>query len=240
MRIDLNHYDPFISFIFDPGIGCLEFVCWQASINRANMIQKSSTFPRTIGGWYTKLDHLKFDVSRLCGITGYICLNPVMSDCLSRSANAVSIIGKGKGTKEENIVVFRHLLIDIDCQRPAEDMSATDEELNRTIAIRDAILSDHPEIADSSIWGTTGNGSYIIVKIEDYPILKGKKLAQSFLRGLAEKYGKKARGDKAYIDTNTYSPVFHAGIPGTFKCKGSHTEERPHRLITVDGVGYTP
>jgi len=234
--IEKEHYDKFINFIFDPSAGCLEFAVWRATITKAGMIEKADRYPRSIVGWFNRLDCLKFEVGRLKDVSAYLSLNPIQPDLLARSNNEVTPIGRGQGTKEENIVAFRHILIDIDCRRPAEGISATDEELSRTIEIRDRILDDYPQIARSSLWGCSGNGAYIVVKIPDYPIRKGKDLAKSMLQTLAEQYGQKNKS-LAFVDTNTFSPVFHLGIPGTYKCKGSSTDERPHRLITVDGIG---
>lgn len=237
MKTESEHYNKFLKFIWDPEIGCHEFVCWKATISKAGMIEKTEKFPRTLGGWFIKQSALKFEVERLKGCNGYLGLNPVSHDLLARSKNEITTIKKGSGTKEENIVTFRHFLIDIDVKRPVDGISATDEELSKTIVIRDNILNDYPTILDNSIWGCSGNGAYIVVKMHDMKIRSGKDYVKSTLRFLADRYGKKSNS-LAYIDTNTYSPTFHLGIPGTYKCKGSSTEERPHRLITVDGVGW--
>jgi len=231
-KSDEIHFKRFIDFVFDPDAGCMEFVAWKACVSRSNLIEKAENYARTIGGWYNRVDSLKFDIGRLNGASGYCSINPIRNDLLARSENAVMTIRKGLGTKEEHILCYRFFLIDIDSER-LEGISATDEELSYAIELRDRILSDHPEIRQASLWGCSGNGAYILTRIPDLEIKQGKNTVKSVLKSLASQYGKKGK-DKAFVDTNTHSPVFHVGVPGTYKCKGTSTEERPHRLITVD------
>lgn len=233
MSLEETHYDRFMKFIFDPSIGCIDFCAWRSMISKYGLIEKNDSFPRTIGGWFDKPSAIKFEVGRLKGVSGYMGLNPVSKDLLARSCNEVKPIQRGNGTKEENIITYRNFLIDIDVKRP-DGISATDEELSKAIVLRNNILSDYKEILDNSLWGCSGNGAFIIVRIDDMPVKQGKITVKQTLRFLASRYGQKSKSD-VYIDTNTCSPTFHCGVPGTYKCKGSSTDERPHRLITVDG-----
>ena len=49
------------------------------------------------------------------------------------------------------------------------DISSTDLELAAAIARRDAILADDPELAAAALWGRSGNGCWILVRLPDYP-----------------------------------------------------------------------
>jgi hypothetical protein len=234
-RLNEEHFNRFIDFIYDPSIGCLEFVAWKADISRSNFIEPATRYPKTIGSWYDRLDSLRCDISRLNGVSGYICVNPVNPDLLARSRNQAAPIRKGQGTKESDIVSYRHFLIDIDTERRS-GISATDIELKRAYNLRDLILEREERIRQGSIWGCSGNGCYILGRIEEPNARVTKDIVQNTLRSLAYTYGKQGR-NKAFIDTQTVESNRHLGIPGTLKCKGAHTDERPHRLITVDGWG---
>lgn len=234
-KLNEHHFNQFLSWIFDPSFSCTEFLVWNAGISRSNHLEKAVKYPKVIGGWYDRLDCLRFDVSRLNDVSGYLSLNPINKEMMAReNSNCARMIRRNEGTKETNILCYRHFLIDIDCHR-LDGVSATDAELATTIEIRDRILEDHPKIRECALWGCSGNGAYIVVRLPDYPVGKTtKNTIKSVLHSLADKYGKVKR-DKAFIDTNTFSPITHIGIPGTYKCKGTYTEERPWRLITVDG-----
>lgn len=235
-RLNELHFNRFLSWIFEPEHACIEFLVWGATISRSNHIEKALSYPKAIGGWYDRLDCLRFDVNRLNDVSGYLSLNPITKDLLCRdNSNKAKIIRKNEGTKEQHIISYKNFLIDIDYQR-IDGVSSTDSEVSETIAVRDRILDEHPAIREAAIWGCSGNGAYIVVRLDEgYPVNKdSKNIIKSILLSLADKYGKIKR-DHAYIDTGTISPITHIGIPGTYKCKGTCTEERPWRLITVDG-----
>jgi len=89
----------------------------------------------------------------------------------------------------------------------------------------------------SAVWGRSGNGAYVLVRSLDYPNdAEHVQLIKSTLDMLAERYGRKGRDD-AFVDTGPGHPCAHVGIPGTLKCKGVSTPDRPHRMVTVDGGG---
>ena len=71
-------------------------------------------------------------------------------------------------TCDADIVCLRWLYLDIDPVRPPE-ISSTDSELDAAVSRRDAILGDHPELAASALWGRSGNGGWILVRLPDYP-----------------------------------------------------------------------
>jgi hypothetical protein len=232
---DEKHFDRFINFVFNPSLGCMEFATWQSNINTNRKIEKSS-YNNMNGGWYNRADFLRADLKRLQGVSGYLSINPVDSEFLARSANEIIRIKKGEGAGENHVVRLRHLSIDIDCQR-LSGTSATNEELGLAIEVRNKILDSCRHIRENSIWGCTGNGGYILLRLgrEGLPNDDtSRETLKAMLRSLADRFGKQGES-RAFVDTNTFFPNVHIGIPGTIKCKGTSTTERPWRLITVDG-----
>jgi hypothetical protein len=71
-------------------------------------------------------------------------------------------------TNDTQIVCLRWAFLDFDAVRAA-DISSTDEELALALAVRDKFLADHPEIRESAIWGCSGNGGWILVRLPDLP-----------------------------------------------------------------------
>jgi len=238
---DEEHFNKFLNFVFDPS-ACMEFISWNSYLDpRTNRIIPS-TIKLVNGGWFDKSTRIRDYARRLHGISGYLTINPVNRDFLARAANTLIRLGKGDATKKENILLIRYLFIDIDVERNVgknTKISSTESELAEAISLRDKILSENQILQNNSIWGCSGNGAYILVKLNDGKGIpntpENEQLVRDTLRRLAEKYGRQGR-DKVHIDTSTpASPSAHIGIPGTMKCKGSNTPERPYRLITVDG-----
>ena len=136
-------------------------------------------------------------------------------------------------TRDADITCLRWLYLDIDPVRPP-DISSTDAELAAALARRDAILADHPELAASALWGSSGNGAWILIRLPDYPNdPPHRALVAEAVGTIARDYSDAA----VLIDTATVNPARLIGLPGTLKAKGSDRPERPWRLVTLDGIG---
>jgi len=58
---------------------CVEFRTWGATFNyKTNRIDRAEKWPRVLGGWFDKSDHLIFECKRLNGISGYVTVNPLI------------------------------------------------------------------------------------------------------------------------------------------------------------------
>jgi putative DNA primase/helicase len=218
----------FLGFLMDPSVGCVEFRAFKADFDRGRMIVKGERFSKTISGWYDDARALVIDAKSLRGISGYLTVNPVQADLLARSYNGASVVKHA--TLDTQIACLRWLYIDIDPVRPA-DISSTDAELALAVACRDRILAEHPEFQPSAIWGCSGNGAWILVRLPDYPPDEQHvDLALQALKSIAAQYAT----DKIEIDPKTRNPSRVMCLPGTLKCKGSDHPDRPWRLVTFD------
>ena len=191
-----------------------------------NDISHSSTF----GGWYDKESDYLIDLQRIDGVSAYVTVNPAKADLLARCNNRLKLIRSGQGTKDEDILAYKRILLDIDPKRDS-GISATDDELAKAIVVRDKILADHPEIAAASIWGKSGNGAWILVRMPDTTWTKGKKLAETFISRISLLY---SIPREVEVDPATINASRVMCVPGTVKCKGSHMPNRPHRMVTLD------
>jgi Primase C terminal 2 (PriCT-2) len=177
---------------------------------------------------------MALDLARVHGVSLYATLNPVRRDLLARNCTGLR---KAKSTtSDEDISILRWILIDADPIRPA-DISSTDEELERARGSRDRLLAQDPEIAASSLSGSSGNGYFLLARIPDYPNdPEHVALVEQFLASLAARYS----DDQVKIDTATSNPSRISALPGTKKCKGSNVPERPHRMVTLDRAAGVP
>jgi hypothetical protein len=154
-----------------PGVGCTELRILRAVVDRRGSIRASESAeggPRgaTLAGWYNDIERLAAHARRLRGVSGYITVNPVTSDLLARSDHLLSRVKHT--TRDCDIVCLRWLFLDIDPVRPP-DISATDAELAAALARRDRVLKAYPELAMAALWGCSGNGGWILVRLPDYP-----------------------------------------------------------------------
>lgn len=238
---DKNTIDRFLQYIMpNPEEGCSLFEVFKSTLNQLNHIVPFTEWNKTMGGYYTKPNDVKIECLRLNGVSAFITVNPVNISLLRRSSNKLKRLGSGMGVSDSDIKCLRHLFIDIDPVRAKghKEDSATHAERDAAITVRDAILAEYSldfGVADGDcLWGCSGNGCYILVRLADLPNdERHKNMVHDILRDLAAKFD----SDKVKIDTKTYNPARVCGIPGTRKCKGTPTAERPWRLGTIDVVG---
>jgi archaellum biogenesis ATPase FlaH len=191
--------------------------------------------PRPIvTGWFE--DHeaavgLALDIdgnSELMARGIYISLNPVNPTLLSRSNNRLR--PKIHATKDENILCYRHLLIDVDPKRPSETNSSHEEHeaaLRKCREIEKVLREEgwpEPILLDS------GNGAYVIHMLPDLSnTLENKDLMKRCLSALNQKFG----DSEVEIDTSVFNPARLVRLPGTLNRKGDETRERPQRRVQI-------
>lgn len=237
---DKDTIDRFLSYLLkDLGRDeCHFFGSYESTIDyKLNRIEPFHEYKKTVGGYFDRIDHIRFECLRLHGSNGFVTINPVVRDKMRLASNHAVIIKGDQGAKNKDVSVLRHLFIDIDPIKPNNHIknSATDAERAATMPVRDQIIADHGDrfdLAASGLWGKSGNGSWILARLPDYPNdEKHAKIVLDVLRSLAARYN----GPHARIDTQTSTPSRVIGVAGTWKCKGPDLPERPWRLATVDG-----
>jgi hypothetical protein len=234
--LDVNAARRFLETLKTPGAGCTELRVLRAAFDRQGRVCRgadsgSGFGGSTLAGWFDDNERLIKEAHRLSGVSGYVTFNPVRSDLLARADNRLT--RARHTTRDADVLCLRWLYLDIDPLRPAE-ISSTEAELAAAISRRDAILGDHPEIALSSAWGSSGNGAWILVRLPDYP--NDPPHSALLARALAT-FDETYSDDSVRIDTATANASRLIGLPGTFKAKGCNRPERPWRRVTLDGIG---
>jgi putative DNA primase/helicase len=216
----------FLSALMAPGT-VLEMRVLHAAFERGYVVA-AQQYSRTLAGWYDGVNNLAVDAGRISGVSAYVTFNPCNPDLLARSDNRLT---KAKhNTKDEDILCLRWLYLDIDPKRLAA-VSSTDSEHAHALKLRDTLLTSEPQFSASALTGSSGNGAYILVRLEDLPNNKGSSdLIARALAALSARYS----NDAASIDVQTKNPSRVMCLPGTIKCKGDHRPERPWRCVTLD------
>jgi hypothetical protein len=207
---------------------CTELRVWRAGWDRHGTgLVPLDRYASTFAAWYDRADMLATDACMLKRLSAYITINPVRRDLMLR---ATEMKKADATTKEVDIKVVRWFYVDIDSVRP-QGISATDVELTRAIELRDQILDDHGW-RGHALWGCSGNGGWILVRVEDRPADDTtKSWATRWLRALDRRY----KSPSVVVDLQTASPSHLMPLPGTVKYKGAASAERPWRPVTWDG-----
>jgi hypothetical protein len=226
----------FLAALGEPRVGCVELRVLRAAFDHQGWVRRGEDLSdhfvgATLAGWFNSNERLIDQARKLRGVSGYVTINPVCADLLSRSDNRV--VRVRHTTRDADIVCLRWLYLDIDPLRPPE-ISSTESELALAIARRDAILGDHPELAASAMWGCSGNGAWILVRLPDY---ENDSVHAAIAARAVSTFDRRYSDNRVRIDTATANPARLIGLPGTVKAKGSNRPERPWRQVTLDGVG---
>lgn len=221
----------FLAAKADPEIGLPELRALHADWSRSgNMIVPADRYSKTIRGWYDDPNALVVDAKSFRGVSAYLTVNLANPALLGRAANRLKVAKQGEATSDAEIVNLRYLYLDCDSKRP-DGISATQAELDAAIDLRDRVLADVPGLAASAIWGCSGNGGWIQIRLPDYPNDAAHiEHCRTFLNLLAKRFNT----DRAHVDVKTHNPSRIAALPGTLKCKGEHLEDRPWRLVTLE------
>lgn len=161
----------------------------------------------------------------------YMTMNPVLPSLIARSENKFSI-GNPPTTTDHEIESRRWFLLDFDPVRPA-GISSTDAEVadakDRAAMVRDWLSSigwPEPAVALS------GNGYHLMYRV-DLPNNDEVRVNIEFAtKMLASLFS----DDKVNVDTTVFNASRVWKVYGTYSKKGSHTEERPHRVAKLEYV----
>lgn len=226
----------FLKHVLEPGY-CCEIRSIGATLRGGNVIE-SQRYASNVGGYFDDVNSIVATVTHFDGVSPYVTCNPVKPDLLARISNRLKVLGKGEATKDEDIAFVRWIPIDIDPVRP-DKISSTDAELGAAVELRDRILSENPVVAESSIWGKSGNGAWIWVRVPDLcndeeDARDTYERVKAFIGYFADKYGDKKAGAKVIIDRKTCNASRIMAFAGVLKCKGEDHKDRPWRLATID------
>jgi hypothetical protein len=209
----------------------MELRVLKADQDRQGRIIPATKYRGTYGGWSDDPDLIARWGSKVERVSAYVTINPVLPALLARSNKLAK---QDKTTSDDEIERLRFTLIDLDPERPA-DISATEAERLAAIECRDDVLASYREIAEASMWGCSGNGGFIVVRLPDYPNdQEHRALIDRFIKSLGHRHDGEYSGVKVNVDPSTVNPARIMALVGTKKCKGESTADRPHRLVTLD------
>ena len=189
---------------------------------------------RTYSGYFKSKELLIEKLSKLNPKANiYFTLNEIEDACYSRSQmNEIISNKKITTTSDANITQRNWLFIDLDAKRPS-DVSSTESEMQHTIIAARKIFKYMRNIGFyDPIVCMSGNGAYLLYKINLPNTDECKDLIKKCLQVLDMWFS----SEFVDIDCSVFNSARIAKIIGTVARKGSNTTERPHRLSKILSV----
>lgn len=191
------------------------------------------TFLTTAAGYFNDAKSASLAIEHLESLRPpavYITLNPVVPALMARAANRIGLRAKST-TTDADIIRRRWILVDIDARRPA-GISSTDGELAEACKLSNILLAELRSLGwPEPLRGMSGNGCYLLFRIDLPNDEETKLLVQAVLKVMAshhDTYG-------AEVDCSTFNAARIVKVLGTVARKGDEltgyegTEDRPHR-----------
>jgi putative DNA primase/helicase len=218
----------FLRAILSPMAGCAEVRILDGNVDpRSGLVIRHDTYKSTVSAWGATAEQIAAEAKRIKEISAYITVNPVKRDLLAR---ADRLVKSRSTTTDADIACLSWLFLDFDVKRP-NGISSTDSEHATAQERLFRFLTDYPAIAASSMWGSSGNGYWLTVRLPDYPNdEEHRNLTARVTDWVSQNYSDAA----VEVDPATKNPARVMPLVGTLKCKGVSTEDRPFRHVTLD------
>jgi hypothetical protein len=188
-----------------------------------------------ISGYYDDPKAFGKDAAIWSGRAGVFCtVNPVSPQVLTREGIKPNRLREHatRTTTDADIAHQHYLLVDIDPVRPKglADQCATHEEHCEASVLQGHIV----RYLAAQGWSApfqmdSGNGAYILVRVDLPNDADTRELLKLCLRALARDFD----CEGAHVDPSTFNASRLMRVPGTMNCKGTPTQERPHRRVCL-------
>jgi phage/plasmid-associated DNA primase len=172
----------------------------------------------------------------------YVTINSTNPRLIARAKNR--LVSNAKSTTSDvDISKLNWLPVDGDPPRPA-GISATDEEhdisISRIRDIRQWLIADQGWPADAFVIVDSGNGGYLLIRIELENNADNSDLVKKCLEALDYLYS----DETFHVDTTSANPARILRVPGTMNAKGDEVGDMRHRMAQIleapDGYEVVP
>lgn len=190
----------------------------------------------TYSGYFTDPEVLAEELQKLSepNANVYVTLN-LLDPSLYNRRQRDQLMKTKTTTSDNDVVSFRHLLIDLDPVRPA-GIGSTSDQLEYAHALAQKIYKALKEQGfEDPIAAMSGNGWHLLYRISLQRTDENKELIKNCLKALDMMFST----DKVKVDTTVYNPARICKLYGTYSRKGADTPETPHRLARIVSEGST-
>lgn len=159
----------------------------------------------------------------------YWTLNDIDESCYSRLQKNKLLYKTKESTSDRDIIGYRFILCDIDCQRPS-GVASSDEELEYAKKKANDVYSFlRNESFSEPIVICSGSGVHLLYRVSLKNTPERQKLVKDFLDTLGMLFS----DERVHIDGVVGNLSRISRLPYFMNRKGSNTKERPHRMAYI-------
>lgn len=187
---------------------------------------------RTVSGYFDGHAKLATAVRDWDGKANiYVTLNPCDPALLARCTNRLQPFAK-QTTSDHEIRARWWLVVDIDPVRPAGICASDEEQRNAGDRANQVFSWLKAEGWPAPVAAGTGNGCYLLYRIDLPNDDTSRNLIERCLKALAFRFD----DEDVKIDTGMFNAARVIRLIGTVNCKGDSTADRPHRRSYLRSV----
>lgn len=184
---------------------------------------------KVYSGYFKDIDTIISQLQSFDNCNIYWTLNDIDESCYSRTQRDKMLPKVKESTSDRDILGYRFILIDIDCERSA-GVAATDEELNYAKKKANEVYAFlRNESFSEPLIICSGSGVHILYRVHLKNTPERQKLVKSFLDALGMLFS----DEKVHIDGVVGNLSRISRMPYFVNRKGSNTKERPHRMAYI-------
>lgn len=161
----------------------------------------------------------------------YFSLQPVKPEL--RQHPGVNLRRVRRSTRDQDVLAYSLMLVDIDPVRKPRDRSASDAEKAHAKAVAERVQSWLRDQGAEPLWADSGSGYHLLVPLTPSfgpELPQAAKDARTLLYWLHKRFST----EHAQVDTATFNPSRILKLYGTRAVKGIASPEHPHRLSGID------
>lgn len=184
---------------------------------------------KVYSGYFQDVDTIISELKNYEHCNVYWTLNDIDKDCYSRLQRDKMLFKTKESTSDHDIVGYRFILCDIDCERPA-GVASSNEELEYAKKKANEIYAFlRQENFSEPLVICSGSGVHLLYRVALKNTPERQKLVKDFLDTLGMLFS----DEKVHIDGVVGNPSRISRLPYFVNRKGSNTEERPHRMSYI-------
>lgn len=184
---------------------------------------------KVYSGYFTDIDTIIKELRNYEHCNVYWTLNDIDEKCYSRSQRDMMRYKTKESTSDRDVLGYRFILCDIDCERPA-GVASSDEELDYAKKKANEVYAFlRQENFSEPLVICSGSGVHLLYRVSLKNTPERQKLVKDFLDALGMLFS----DEKVHIDGVVGNLSRISRLPFFVNRKGSDTRERPHRMAYI-------
>lgn len=184
---------------------------------------------KVYSGYFTDVDTIIRELRNYENFNVYWTLNDIEPSCYSRSQRDKMMYKTKESTSDRDVIGYRFILCDIDCERPAGVASSNEELEYAKKKANDVYAFLRQQNFSEPVVICSGSGVHLLYRVALKNTPERQKLVKDFLDTLGMLFS----DDRVHIDGVVGNLSRISRLPYFVNRKGSNTEERPHRMAYI-------